>query len=224
LHLSDFGLFSGKQAKNESSTSLLKGRLAVRVSFPNLACVVTCPSDMPSLPLLLFYVFAVLAVGGGMWLLLSKNLLHMAFALLLTLLGLAAIYVLLFADFVAVAQIMVYVGGVLVLILFGLLLSSNATGNFVAQEPVNRWTGLLLAMALLGGGLWALAQSFSQAFGQYPAVPALAQKAAQGQYTSLHALGRELISSYVLPFEIASVLLLVALVGAAAITKQTARK
>ncbi|GAA4302995.1 NADH-quinone oxidoreductase subunit J family protein [Nibribacter koreensis] len=179
---------------------------------------------MPSLPQVLFYVFAGLAVGGGVWLLLSKNLLHMAFALLLTLLGLAAIYVLLYADFVAVAQIMVYVGGVLVLILFGLLLSSNATGSFVAQEPVNRSIGLLLAVVLLGGGIWALVQSFDAAFGHYPAVPALAQQAALGHYTSLHGLGKQLISTYVLPFEIASVLLLVALVGAAAITKQTSRK
>ncbi|WP_232058374.1 NADH-quinone oxidoreductase subunit J family protein [Nibribacter ruber] len=179
---------------------------------------------MLSLPQLLFYLFAALSVTGGVWLLLSKNLLHMAFALLLTLLGLAAIYVLLYADFVAVAQIMVYVGGVLVLILFGLLLSSNSTGNFLVQEPVNRWLGLLLAAALLGGGGWILVHSFSEAFSKYPAVPALAEQAALGKYTSLHSLGRQLISTYVLPFEVASVLLLVALVGAAAITKQTSRK
>ncbi|AKQ44884.1 hypothetical protein TH63_03395 [Rufibacter radiotolerans] len=178
---------------------------------------------MLSLPTLLFYLFAALAVGAGLWLVFSKNLLHMAFALLLCLLAVAAIYVLLFADFVAVTQLMIYVGGVLVLIVFGLMLSSSTEGDFLLSGNANTvWAAAVVigVVAGLGGLLLKTASAFPAA--DQPS--GLAQTAATGKFTTLYTVGQELVLRYVLPFEIASVLLLVALVGAAAITKQTARK
>jgi NADH-quinone oxidoreductase subunit J len=177
---------------------------------------------MLALPTLLFYLFAALAVGAGLWLVFSKNLLHMAFALLLCLLAVAAIYVLLFADFVAVTQLMVYVGGVLVLIVFGLMLSSSDERDFLLQGNANTFWGAAVVIGVVAG-LGGLLLKTSSAFAGGPQAWALSQNAGTGKFTTLFTIGQELVLRYVLPFEIASVLLLVALVGAAAITKQNAR-
>src|SRR5690554_4683717 len=98
---------------------------------------------------MLFYIFAALAVVSGAYMVLTRNLLYAGFALLLTLLSVAAIYVLLFADFVAVTQLMVYVGGVLVLILFGIMLSSRVHNKSVLSENVNVVWGVTIALLTL---------------------------------------------------------------------------
>ncbi|NBC66589.1 MAG: NADH-quinone oxidoreductase subunit J, partial [Bacteroidetes bacterium] len=71
---------------------------------------------------ILFYVFAILTIGSASIMVFSKNIVHSAFALMFTLIGVAAIYVLLYADFLAATQLLVYVGGILILILFGVML------------------------------------------------------------------------------------------------------
>src|SRR5690606_10562255 len=99
--------------------------------------------------IMLFYIFALLAVLSGAYMVLTRNLLYAGFSLLVTLLSVAGIYVLLFADFVAVTQLMVYVGGVLVLILFGIMLSSRVHDQSVLSENVNKVWGTVITFLIL---------------------------------------------------------------------------
>jgi NADH:ubiquinone oxidoreductase subunit 6 (subunit J) len=74
---------------------------------------------------ILFYLFSIVTVGAAAVMVFSKNIVHSAFALMFTLIGVAALYVLLYADFLAATQLLVYVGGILILILFGVMLTTQ---------------------------------------------------------------------------------------------------
>lgn len=162
-------------------------------------------------------LFSALTIGGALAVLLTRNVLYSAFFLLLTLLGVAALFVLSSADFLAVAQIMIYVGGVLVLIVFGVMLTAPAAR--APAEPTNRssqrpnavltnhrtWLWPLL---LAGGTFTVLFQVLTR--GGFT----LLNREAKYQ-TTVDTIGRQLMTEYLVPFEVAGVLLLVALVGAA---------
>jgi NADH-quinone oxidoreductase subunit J len=160
---------------------------------------------------LVFYLFGFLAIAAAAFMLATKNVLHAAFGLLITLLSVAAIFVLLFADFIAVTQLMVYVGGVLVLILFGVMLSHRVQGEPVRSESVNQVSGSLLA-----GGLFAgLAYLIISAEYLLPEAVVPFTAAETGAKSSITAIGMRLITNFALPFEVASLILLIALMGAA---------
>lgn len=144
--------------------------------------------------------------------LLTRNLLYAAFALLLTLLGVAALYVLLFADFIAVTQLMVYVGGVLVLVLFGIMLSSRSSdSSTILSENINKTGGLLTAALLFGGLAWLILQT------NFAELKWLAAQApvAEPVKSTVSGIGINLMTTFALPFEVASLILLIALMGAA---------
>lgn len=163
-----------------------------------------------------FYVFGFIAVAAAVFMLATRNVLYAAFGLLITLLSVAAIFVLLFADFLAISQIMVYVGGVLVLILFGVMLSNRVQDRALESETMNRYSGLLVAV-LLFAGLAYLIQTSDW-------VLPVAQGAAGGQAgtakSSISAIGIRLITNFALPFEVTSFILLLALIGAAYISTE----
>ncbi|MFD2247024.1 NADH-quinone oxidoreductase subunit J [Pontibacter ruber] len=161
---------------------------------------------------MLFYIFAVLAILSGAYMVLTRNLLYAGFSLLITLLSIAGIYVLLFADFIAVTQLMVYVGGVLVLILFGIMLSSRVHDKSVLSENVNKVWGTLVAGLILVGLSYTIlkANISSLPWLQEAETDVLAQ-----QKSTVQSIGVKLMTDFVLPFEIASLLLLIALMGAA---------
>ena len=81
-----------------------------------------------NLEAVVFYLFALIVLCSGAVVVLSKNIMHSAFALLFTFFGMAGLYAMLMADFIAVAQIMIYVGGILVLIIFAVMLTAKVTG------------------------------------------------------------------------------------------------
>jgi NADH:ubiquinone oxidoreductase subunit 6 (subunit J) len=163
-----------------------------------------------------FYVFGLLAVSAAAFMLYTKNVLYAAFGLLITLLSLAAIFVLLFADFLAVSQVMIYVGGVLVLILFGVMLSNRVQDRALESETRNLYGGGLVA-ALLFAGLAYLVLSNPYVM---PA-PVLAAAGEVGSAkSSITAIGIRLITNFALPFEVASFILLIALIGAAYISTE----
>ena len=157
---------------------------------------------------LLFYLFGAVTAGGALALVLVKNLLHAALALLATLLGVAAIYVLLSADLLAVVQLMVYVGGVLVLIIFGIMLMGTSATGAPLVESHNRIWGSALFLVVLGGLLYVIVQAF---VGLEDTRPVAWVEPA----STVKPTGMALLTTYVLPFELVSILLLVALVGAA---------
>ncbi|MGE5680587.1 MAG: NADH-quinone oxidoreductase subunit J [Bacillota bacterium] len=158
---------------------------------------------------IVFYLFAAITLVSAFFVVTTRNIVYSAFNLLFTFFGVAGLYVLLGADFVAIVQIMVYVGGILVLILFGVMLTNKITNIQIK-------TGTLQVIpALLGVGL--LAATLIKVF------LGTEWKSVQGDLparTTSYALGKLLITDYVLIFELLGILLLVALIGAATIARR----
>jgi NADH-quinone oxidoreductase subunit J len=161
-----------------------------------------------------FWAFAALALGGALAVLLTRNVLYAAFFLLLTLLGVAGLFVLAGADFLAVAQIMIYVGGVLVLIIFGVMLitrpvpgvmSVQATPNRLLTGHRNPWLAAGVAGALFIAFVGVIIRANF----------ALLNRPVKPWPTTIDTIGKQLMTEYVVPFEVISILLLAALVGAA---------
>ena len=166
---------------------------------------------------ILFYLFGAVTAAGAVALVLVRNILHAALALLATLLGVAAIYVLLMADLLAVIQLMVYVGGVLVLIIFGVMLSTRGTGDALKVEQHNRFWGLGLFILIAAGLIFQVIMA-------QPQLNAITAADAIDLKTTVQPAGMTLLTTFVLPFELVSVLLLVALVGAAYIAGTPAKE
>jgi len=167
-----------------------------------------------------FWVTAFIAIGAGVAILVSDRIVHMAFWLLASLAGFASFYLLLGADFLGFTQVLVYIGGILILFLFGVMLTQRVDIPLKANVS---WrvlipgviigiftTGLLVFIA--GGNNWAVkpAGEISR-IGPTGAGPA-AEPTAFG-------LGQSFMSTYILPFEVVSVLLLVAMIGATYIAR-----
>ena len=161
--------------------------------------------------LVVFYSFAGLSVLSALFILFSKNLIYSAFALFIAFLGVSAMYVFAGADFLAVTQIMIYVGGILVLLMFGIMLTQKTAHKTTSTSP----NQVLVLMKrefwgfLTGVGLFT--------FLTYVIVGAnfsLVDHQTTNKST-IPQIGFELMTSYLLPFELAAILLLMALVGAA---------
>ncbi len=156
---------------------------------------------------LVFYFVAALTCIFALCTVLTRNVFHGAIALALTLLSIAGVYFYLEAEFIAIAQVLVYVGAIIILFVFAIMLTAkieDATIRQTNQQVVPAAIASLGFLALLIGGIisypWANAQQ---------GLPAL----------SLKELGRTLITVYALPFEFISLILLVSLVGAIVIAK-----
>jgi NADH-quinone oxidoreductase subunit J len=151
---------------------------------------------------LLFYVFAILTVGGAAFMVFSKNIVHSAFALMFSLLGVAALYVLLYADFIAATQILVYVGGILILILFGVMLTTQGQTFSFKTITVNLVPASLLSLATATLLIYVFAVS------PWNLTTPIERT------DTVHDLGMMLMGDYLLPFITAGVLLLIAIIAA----------
>ncbi len=154
---------------------------------------------------IVFYVFALITVISAIIVVFSRNIMYAAFSLLFTFFGVAALYVLLNADFLAVTQVLIYVGGILVLLLFGVMLTNKAISVDIKSGALQTGPALVVT-AIVAGTLAGLFYS------TWRATP---PAAAPVRATTTTGIGEKLMTSYVLPFEVASVILLVALIGAA---------
>jgi NADH-quinone oxidoreductase subunit J len=158
---------------------------------------------------IIFYVFALLTLVSAFMVVSSKNIVRSAFSLLFTFFGVAGLYVLLMADFLAITQLMIYVGGILVLLIFGVMLTSRQINVDARTGTIQTLPGILIAAAVAGslvGMFWSTDWLHS---GSLP-----------DTISSGKNIGDMLLTSYVLPFEVASVVLLVALIGAAMIARR----
>jgi len=163
--------------------------------------------------LTIFYIFAVLSVLGALGVLFLRNPIHCALSLVGTFFCLGAIYVMLNAEFVAVIQVLVYAGAIMVLFLFVLMLLSSKD----SEQYVNKWS--------VGAGLLSLG-IFIQIAGLFTANEL--QLGSKGEYPlevveevgSITLIGRLLFTDYILSFEIIAILLLVAVIGAVVIAKR----
>ena len=154
-----------------------------------------------------FWIFAVVTVGSAAVVVLSRTLIYSAFALLFTFFGVAGLYVLLGADFLAATQLLVYVGGILVLLLFGVMLTHKIYDLDLRTETTQLASGVIVAVGLFVI-LAATAVRSEWATTERPPAPTTSD------------IGRLFMGQYLLPFEAASVLLLVALIGAAMIVRR----
>lgn len=146
--------------------------------------------------------------------LLSNNVIYGALGLMMSLLGVAAVFTFAGADFLAVTQIMVYVGGVLTLMIFGIMLSKRADlDNSSKGTTTNVFLGGVTAL-VVGGGLIALLVKID--WNKIAIVEA--------SKSTISKIGVQLLTNYLLPFEIIAVLLLVALVGAVFVASKTLKK
>ena len=163
----------------------------------------------------LFIVLSLIAVISAFFVVTRRNIVHAALFLLLTMFSLAGVYILLYAEFLAAVQILLYSGTVLVMFVF-VIMSVDLKDSGEHFPGKGRWVGAFIASAII---LVELLFMFVQAVvsplkGSYT----LDKIASMGGNTS--AIGMVLYTKYLLPFEIASVLLLVAVLGAVVLTKK----
>jgi NADH-quinone oxidoreductase subunit J len=157
---------------------------------------------------IIFYLFAAVTLLSAFFVVTTRNIVRAAFYLLFTFFGVAGIYVLLGADFVAIAQLIVYVGGILILLIFGVMITNKIT-------QVDIKTGTIHTLpAAVGVGLFAgiiLAVVLNTDWFQIPT---------EMPKSTLSTLGSMLLNEYVLIFELLGILLLVALIGAASMARK----
>lgn len=156
---------------------------------------------------IVFLVVALFTLGSGFMVVTTRNLVHAALWLVATLFGVAVAYTLLNANFLAVVQVVVYIGAIAILFIFAVMLTRKDMRDQGPQMNRNWWFSALLA-AMTFGGLFFLLQGWSGLSKTATNLPV--------GFDPVTELGMELTSpaAYVLPFEVASVLLVAALVGA----------
>jgi NADH-quinone oxidoreductase subunit J len=164
--------------------------------------------DNNPLAQIVFYFVAVVTVASAAMVVFARSLIRSAFALLFTFFGVAALYAFLGADFLAATQMVIYVGGILVLLLFGVMLTHKIYDLNLKAETFQFPPALLAVLALFGTLVAFMMRTRWHEGGQRPASPTTA------------AIGELFMKDYILPFEVASILLLIALIGAAMIVRR----
>ena len=157
---------------------------------------------------LIFYLVAGLAILGGLKLVTEPDMIRGALALVLSLASVAVVYLLLSADFLAMVQILVYVGAIMILMLFAIMLTPGQVELPVVAERGQQLGAALVAVVIGGISIWSIA------------VFPWSQRANPLDTATTETIGRLLLTSYVLPFEIASLLLTVGMIGAIVIARE----
>ncbi len=158
------------------------------------------------------YAFCVLAVVGGLAaiaVVTVRNVVHAALYLVVSLLSVAGVYLLLGAEFVAWVQILIYVGAIVILFLFGLMLTKAPIGRD-ALDNQQRWLGALVGVGVFAGLVFLIQRA-------YPVQDAVAFRTVEG---TTDVVGEAIFRHYVLPFEAVSFLLLAALIGAIVLARK----
>ena len=158
---------------------------------------------------LIFILLAVIIICSAAWVVISPNLIHSAVSLLFTLFGVAGLYVFLYADFIAATQVVIYVGGILVLIIFGVMLTNKIENVAIPSKSYNQIIGLFVtSFVMLIQILIILQTDWFQITG------------VQEGPSTVKIIGTMILTDYLLPFELVSVVLLGALVGAAMLSRK----
>lgn len=163
-----------------------------------------------TLPFILFFVFAFISVMGALLLILAREPIHSALALILVMVALAALYLLLGAEFIAAVQIIVYAGAIMVLFVFVIMLLNAGVEERTDVSMLTKYAGLPLAVCLLAElAYWAARSAAGARSGQ----------AATGA-VSTRELSMMLFQKYLFPFEATSILILIAILGALVLAKR----
>jgi len=153
----------------------------------------------------LVFIIAISAI----WVVSSPNLVHSAVSLLFTLFGVAGLYVFLYADFLAATQIVIYVGGILVLIIFGVMLTNKIDKPVIVSNSSNKVIGVFISSFIFS--ILSII-SFQTKWNILP-------NNSEGPST-VDLIGKLILGKYLLPFELVSILLLAALIGSAMLARK----
>jgi NADH-quinone oxidoreductase subunit J len=159
---------------------------------------------------IIFIVFAAITLLSGLFSVTTRNMFHAALYLVISLFGVSAMFAVLEASFLAAAQLIVYVGAVAILIIFAVMLTRGGAGTQPAKRAFNTQAGLAAVVTVVTLFILLRVVPFFNYPVQNAAVPV----------DILTQLGQALVGDFVLPFEVASVLLLAALIGAIYIARE----
>ncbi|MBS1529035.1 MAG: NADH-quinone oxidoreductase subunit J [Bacteroidetes bacterium] len=172
---------------------------------------------------ILFYLMAVIAIASALYVAATRNLVRSVFMFFVTLMAIAGLFVLCMADFVAITQVVIYVGGILVLIIFAFMLSGRETLSNLQHQ--SKFISISKLPALILAGLFfivllniILKGNISGLMWTEKAV--LTNNVISAKDTTIDNIGVNLMSNYLLPFEAISILLMMALVGAAHLSRK----
>jgi NADH-quinone oxidoreductase subunit J len=158
--------------------------------------------------MVLFFILAIVAVASGVGVIAQRSAVRSALFLLVNFCCLAGLYILLNAQFVAVVQVIIYAGAIVVLFLFVVMLLGMERAEETADLRRYQWiSGILLGALLLAGLVWAVIQTTSVTVSEWVG-------------DGVRAIGQALVTGYVIPFELAAVVLLVAIIGALVLAKR----
>lgn len=161
---------------------------------------------------ILFWTFSVLGIAGGIGLLLNRNPVHAALSLILNFFSIAGLYLTLQAEFLAVIQILVYAGAIMVLFLFVIMLLNMSEEPRAPRFSFSKIAAYILGIAFVGEMLVVFNRTFQ---GEAPGF--LGEKF---DYATVESIGQVMMTKYLFPFEMISVVLIAALIGAIVIAKK----
>lgn len=159
---------------------------------------------------IMFFLFALFAITGAIFMISNTKVVHTIVSVAFTFLSLAGLYILLEAEFIAVVQVLIYAGAISILMIFGIMLTKHQGEEIEPQRPVHNVLLIIGSLGLLGMLFYAIQSStFPDAAGILTA----------GEDNTME-IGKLLFTAHVIPFELLSVLLTVALIGAIVIAKR----
>jgi NADH-quinone oxidoreductase subunit J len=166
-----------------------------------------------TLPFILFFVFALIAIGGALLLILAREPIHSALSLIVVMMSLAGLYLMLGAEFVAAVQIIVYAGAIMVLFVFVIMLLNAGVEERTDYSKMAKYAGIPLGILLLLDLAHWMAHSL---IGKTPANGA----GSANVMVSTRDLSVQLFQKYLFPFEATSILILIAILGALVLAKR----
>ena len=153
----------------------------------------------------------LLVLTGVSIILFTRNIIHAAYSLCLALIGIAGVYVLLMSELLAVVQVMLYAGGVVILLAFGVMMTNRLRGEKVLSGSRNQIVGAILAIGLFGGLSYLISTA---TFNTRPV----------NEQDQIESIGISFLTDHIVAFELIAFILLVALVGAAYLAKNAANE
>ncbi len=158
--------------------------------------------------LAIFYILAAIIIVSALFVVTLRNIFHSALMLILCFFGVAGLYVTLHADFLAAVQVLIYVGAVTILMIFAVMLTQQLTGRKIRQLNDQPLPAALIILSLLILLIVSITRTGFEIADNLEPMP------------TVGIIGKALMTTYVLPFEIVSVVLLVALIGAIVIARR----
>ena len=181
----------------------------VKEVLPGLAPVASQGAELARPSDLLFYVIAAVSIVSGAGVAFSRSIIYAALSLLGALLGIGALFIFLSADYVAVSQLLIYIGGVLVLILFAVMLTSKIGDKSHTNPSIGVLPGIGLTVALIAVLGYVATKS-----------PWISNPNAPNPAQTARTIGDVFLKEYLLPFEVSSLVLLATLIGAVVVARK----